>query len=161
VRASLAALQTIVPDVGFENSVFYGHFGDPLDEPHFVARCLEAQRTHLLLDLHNVTRPPLNAGFEPWRYVERLPLERVIEIHVSGGNESDPRWLPSRRVLRLDSHDNAVPEEVWRLAERVVRCVRTCARSRSSAWRARWTMTTCRSLREELARARSIAEEAK
>lgn len=39
---------------------------------------------------------------------------RVLELHLSGGSDSGPDWLPSRRVLRLDSHDGAVPEPVWR-----------------------------------------------
>lgn len=123
VRASLSALQTVVPDVGFENSVFYAQTGGAFDEPAFIARCLSAPRTHLLLDLHNVWMTAVNAGFDPDRWIESLPLERVIEVHVSGGNVSDPAWLPSGRVLRLDSHDTAVPEDVWKLAERwIPRC---------------------------------------
>lgn len=118
--ASLAALQTVVPDVGCENSVFYFHVADPLDEPAFLRDVLAAPRTHLLLDLHNVWTNARNLGFDAWDYVARLPLERVIEIHVSGGADSDPAWLPSRAVLRLDSHDAAVPEDVWALAERVL-----------------------------------------
>jgi len=120
IRASFAALQTVVPDVGCENSVFYFHVGDPLAEPAFLREALAAPRTHLLLDLHNVWTNALNLGFDPWEYVERLPLEKVIEIHVSGGADSDPSWLPSRAVLRLDSHDHAVPDEVWALTERVL-----------------------------------------
>ncbi len=117
VAASLGSLQVIVPDVGLENSVFYFHLGDPLGEPEFLRSILAAPRTHLLLDLHNVYTTAVNAGFEPERYIERLPLERVIEIHVSGGSYSEPTWLPSGRALRLDSHDSAVPEEVWRLLD--------------------------------------------
>jgi uncharacterized protein (UPF0276 family) len=120
VRRSLAAMQTVVPDVGVENSVFYYHLGRPLEEPRFLASILREPRTHLLLDLHNVFTTAKNAGFEPWEYVERLPLERVIEIHVSGGCDSEAGWLPSKRTLRLDSHDQAVPEEVWGLLERVL-----------------------------------------
>src|SRR5262249_52420268 len=111
VRASLHELQALVPDVGVENSVFYFHLGDPLDEPAFLGECLDAPRMHLLLDLHNVYATALNAGFDPWGYVERLPLERVIEIHVSGGSDSGAAWLPSRAKVRLDSHDAAVPED--------------------------------------------------
>jgi uncharacterized protein (UPF0276 family) len=120
LRASLSALQGVVADVGLENSVFYYHVGDPLAEPAFLRGVLSNPRTHLLLDLHNVWTNALNLGFEPWDYVSRLPLEKVIELHVSGGAESDPGWLPSGAVLRLDSHDAAVPEEVWALAERVM-----------------------------------------
>jgi len=123
VRASLERLQSIVDDVGVENSVFYYHLGDPLDEPAFLHRALGGPRMHLLLDLHNVYTTAVNAGFEPERYVDALPLDRVIEIHVSGGADSDPAWLPGGRTLRLDSHDHAVPEEVWALLDRTLpRC---------------------------------------
>lgn len=123
VRRSLARLQGAVPDVGFENSTFYYHLGDPLDEPAWIARALAAPRTHLLLDLHNVHTTAENAGFDPREYLARAPLEKVVEIHVSGGSTSEEGWLPSRRRMRLDSHDGAVPEEVWRLLEAVLpRC---------------------------------------
>lgn len=120
VVASLGAMRTIVPDVGFENSAFYFRLGDALDEPAWIARVLRAADAWLLLDLHNVFTDAANGGFDASEYVERLPLERVIEIHVSGGGESDPRWLPSRRTLRLDGHDGAVPEAVWKLLELVL-----------------------------------------
>jgi uncharacterized protein (UPF0276 family) len=122
VRRALDEMRTVVPDVGVENSVFYFHLGSPLDEPAFLAACLSAPRSHLLLDLHNVLTTAVNAGFEPRRYLEALPLERAIEIHVSGGRDSDPAWLRGE-ARRLDSHDDAVPEEVWRLLEEVLpRC---------------------------------------
>lgn len=123
VRGALATLQSVVEDVGFENSAFYYHLGDPLAEPGWIARALDRPRTHLLLDLHNLHTNAVNAGFEEERYLQGLPLERVIEIHLSGGGTSEPRWLPSGRALRLDSHDAAVPERVWELFEHVLpRC---------------------------------------
>jgi len=120
VRASLVELQTVVPLAGVENSVFYFHLGDPLDEPAFLGRILDGPGLVLLLDLHNVHTSAVNAGFEAWEYVRRLPLEKVIEIHLAGGTQSDPAWLHSGKVLRLDSHDHAVPQEVWGLFERVL-----------------------------------------
>ena len=123
VRRSLAAMQSIVPDVGVENSVSYFLLGDPLKEPDFLKRILRAPRTHLLLDLHNVYTMAQNFGFDPDAYIDRLDLGRVIEIHVSGGSDSDPAWLPSGRAMRLDAHDSAVPEEVFSLFERAApRC---------------------------------------
>jgi hypothetical protein len=123
VAQSLAAIQTIVPHVGVENSVFYFHLGEPLAEPAWLANCLAAPRTHLLLDLHNVYTTALNVGYDPWEYIDRLPLEQVIEIHMSGGSWSDPRWLKSQNIVRLDSHDEAIPDEVWTLLEGVLpRC---------------------------------------
>lgn len=115
LRRRLRALQRVVPLVGVENSVFYFTLGDPLDEPAFLMRALGGPGLHLLLDLHNVYTMAENLGFDAQAYLARLDLSRVIEIHLSGGTSSDAGWLPSGRSLRLDSHDDAVPEEVWRL----------------------------------------------
>lgn len=115
VRERLVALQQVVPDVGFENSAFYFSLGDAAADPAFFADILSAPRTHLLLDLHNVYTNARNDGFDARRYLDRLDLTRVIEVHVSGGVDSPPEWLPGGAVRRLDSHDAAVPEEVWAL----------------------------------------------
>ncbi|MFT3772335.1 MAG: DUF692 family protein [Minicystis sp.] len=123
VRRSLRAMAEVVPDVGVENTVAYFLLGDPLEEPAFLRRVLRAPRTHLLLDVHNLYTMAQNFGFDPGAYVDRLDLDRVIEIHLSGGSESDPAWLPSGRVMRLDAHDSAIPEPVWQIFEAVApRC---------------------------------------
>ncbi len=123
IRMRLAQLQQIVPDVGFENSVLYFLLGDWLDEPAFFSKILQQPHSHLLLDLHNAYTMAVNLNADLDEYVERLDLSRVIEIHLSGGTPSDPAWLPSGKILRLDSHDAAIPEPVWELYERVVpRC---------------------------------------
>jgi uncharacterized protein (UPF0276 family) len=157
LRASLAQMQECVADVGLENSVFYFHLGDPLDEPAFLGRVLSTPRTHLLLDLHNVHTTAVNAGFEPWEYVQRLPLERVIEIHVSGGVDSDPAWLESRETRRLDSHDDAVPEAVWRLLERTVPLCPNVRGVTLERMEGSVGQEDVRLLRDELRRARRIA----
>ena len=123
VRRRLTQMQRVVGDVGVENNVAYFVVGDALDEPRFLMDCVRARGCHLLLDLHNVYTMAQNHGFDPADYLRRLDLAKVIEIHISGGSESDPRWLPSGRVLRLDGHDGAVPELVWRMLEAVApRC---------------------------------------
>ena len=125
VRRRLAAMQRVVPTVGVENNVAYFLLGDPLEEPGFLRACVRAPKTHLLLDLHNLYTMARNFDFDPEDYLARLDLSRVIELHLSGGGESNPAWLPSGRTLRLDSHDGAVPEPVWSLFERVLpRCRR-------------------------------------
>ncbi len=125
VRRRLRTMQRVVPAVGVENNVAYFVLGDALEEPGFLGDCLRERGTHLLLDLHNLYTMSVNFGFDPDVYLARLDLRRVIEIHLSGGNWSEGAWLPSRRVMRLDSHDSDVPDEVWRLFEKVwPRCPR-------------------------------------
>ena len=124
VRARLCEMQRVVPRVGLENSAIYFVLGDPLAEPGFINAILGDEH-HLLLDLHNLHTMAQNCGFDPQAYLDRLDLSRVIEIHLSGGSDSDPQWLPSRRTLRVDSHDDHVPEPVWDLFTQVLpRCPR-------------------------------------
>lgn len=121
-RACLAEMRSVVPRVGLENTAIYFMLGDPLAEPDFITAIL-GDTDHLLLDLHNLFTMAENLGFDPAAYLARLDLRRVIEIHLAGGADSDPAWLPSRRTLRLDSHDAAVPEPVWQLFAQVLpRC---------------------------------------
>ncbi len=123
VSRRLLELQAVVPDVGFENSVFYFLLGPWLEEPAFFARILEPPRTHLLLDLHNVHTMAVNLHGDADEYLDRIDASRVIEIHLAGGSASGQGWLPEGRTMWLDAHDHAVPEPVWRLYERVVpRC---------------------------------------
>jgi hypothetical protein len=125
VRKRLTEMSRVIGsgDVGVENNVAYFVLGDALDEASLYAACAHGARRHLLLDLHNLYTMSVNHGVDPEAWLARVPLDRVIEIHVSGGADADPAWVPSGRTLRLDSHDAAVPEEVWRLLERVLpRC---------------------------------------
>ncbi len=160
VRRNLAAMQKIILNVGVENTVVYFTLGDPLQEPIFLNQILRADNTHLLLDLHNVYTMALNFGFEPEAYLDRLDLARVIEIHLSGGSMSDGSWLASGRVFRLDSHDGAVPEDVWKIYERVLgRCPNlkgvTLERMEGTVGAGDIAV-----LRDELRRAKSIARKA-
>lgn len=123
VRARLVDLQAIVPAVAVENTAHYFYYGDAIEEAALIAGVLELPGAHLLLDLHNLWMNSETFGFDPREFLARLDLDRVIEIHVAGGGLSDPGWLPSRRQVRLDSHESAVPEPVWALLGEVApRC---------------------------------------
>lgn len=117
IHDNLRALQAIVPDVGVENSVIYHQLGAMTDEPEFLRRILRSPGMHMVLDLHNVFTMAQNVRFDAWAYIDALDLERVIEIHLSGGADSNPAWLESASTLRLDSHCSAVPDDVWALFE--------------------------------------------
>ncbi|MBL8797949.1 MAG: DUF692 family protein [Planctomycetia bacterium] len=113
VARRLQRLQPIIPLVGFENQVSYFAFTDIRTEAGFWNRICQAGDLWLLLDLHNCYTQCVNFGVPLDEYLAGLDLSRVIEVHLSGGSESEPGWLPSGRVMRLDSHDGPVPEPVW------------------------------------------------
>lgn len=159
-RARLDAMRRVAPLVGLETSAHYFTLGDPLDEPAWLGEVLREQpEAGLLLDLHNVWTMAQNLGFDARDYLARLDTSRVIELHVSGGSDSDPSWLPEGRTLRLDGHDDAVPEPVFALlAEVAPRCPElrgiTLERMEGTV---RSEQDVAR-LREELVRLRAIAE---
>jgi uncharacterized protein (UPF0276 family) len=113
VARRLSRLKPIIPLVGFENQVSYFAFGDVRSEPPFWNRICAAGDLWLLLDLHNCYTQSVNHGVPLDEYLDGIDLTRVIEIHLSGGSDSEPGWLASGRVMRLDSHDGPVPEPVW------------------------------------------------
>jgi uncharacterized protein (UPF0276 family) len=123
VAARLNCLRPIIPAVGFENQVSYFALGDVRQEPAFWNRIAAAGDLWLLLDLHNCWTQCVNFGVPLEEYLAGIDLTRVLEVHLSGGSDSEPGWLPSGRVLRIDSHDGPVPEPVWRaFAEVRPRC---------------------------------------
>jgi uncharacterized protein (UPF0276 family) len=123
VAERIRLLQSVVPTALFENWATTFVLDDPGREPEFFNSIAREADCGFLLDLHNAWTQSVNFGLDAWEYVSRLDLDRVVQIHVSGGSMSDPELLPSRRSMRLDSHDAPVPEEVWSLLERVLpRC---------------------------------------
>lgn len=114
VAATLRDLRAASDVVAFENNADLFCLGEPLAQPEFFARIAAAADAHLLLDLHNAYAfcRDNDADLDAW--LAHIPWSRVLEIHLSGGSDSDPGLLPSGRSLRLDSHDGPVPEPVWR-----------------------------------------------
>lgn len=62
----------------------------PLEEadvattPRFITRVLASTECEFLLDTAHVRVSAVALGWDVYRYLEALPLERVVEIHVSG-----------------------------------------------------------------------------
>lgn len=120
VAEKLRGLKSIAPAVAFENSAFLAPLGDPAHEPDFLRRICELADCDLVLDLHNAYANCRNAQVSLEDWLARVPWERVVQLHLSGGSESEPEWLPSGATRWLDTHDAAVPEPVWAACERAL-----------------------------------------
>jgi uncharacterized protein (UPF0276 family) len=97
-----------------ENAAYYIECpGAQMREAEFMARLVERSGTYLHLDLHNVYTNSLNlAGFDADDYLDTIPLDRVIAIHLAGGS-----WFGG---LYHDWHDSKVPEPVWDMLHKVM-----------------------------------------
>jgi len=85
-----------------------------LQEADFLRRLTEETNCSLLLDVTNIFNNSHNHGYDAIGFIDRLPLERVSQIHLAGGHQTDDG-------LWEDSHSAPVMEPVWPLFEEVIR----------------------------------------
>ncbi len=86
--------------------------GAEMDEATFISEVLGSGGCGLLLDVTNLFANAPTLGGDPAEFLSRLPLDRVVQLHFSGGHESKGRFVHSR--------GQAVPEGVWQLLETVM-----------------------------------------
>ncbi|MDH4282168.1 MAG: DUF692 domain-containing protein [Myxococcales bacterium] len=101
--------------LAFENVSYYAtQEPNGLAEADFVVEVLERADAKLLLDVNNIYVNAENFGFDPKAYVDRIPAERVVQIHVAGHLLRDDG-------LRIDTHGEPVPEDVYDLLDYALR----------------------------------------
>ncbi len=83
-----------------------------MEEWEFVAAVAEEANCAILLDINNVFVNAFNHGFDPRRYVDAIPVDRVVQFHLAGHSDHG-HYL-------LDTHDHPVRPEVWALYEHAV-----------------------------------------
>jgi len=91
--------------------VTYSHSTMP--EWEFLTAVAEAADSLILLDINNIYVSGHNHGFDPRRYLDRVPPNRVQQFHLAGHDYQG--------ALIIDTHDAPVPEPVWDLYEYAVR----------------------------------------
>jgi uncharacterized protein (UPF0276 family) len=101
--------------VGLENTAVALCTADAENQGAFLDELLAPLDGFLLFDLHNVWTQCRNLGLSAEALLPRYPLERVREIHVSGGSWYQPSTDPGKGPFRLDSHDGPVPDEAFAL----------------------------------------------
>jgi hypothetical protein len=91
-----------------ENPSSYVTFADStMSEWEFIRRMAEEADCGLLLDVNNVYVSSVNHDFDPVEYIEAVPHERVVQIHLAGHTDMGTHCI--------DTHDGRVIEKVWRL----------------------------------------------
>jgi uncharacterized protein (UPF0276 family) len=75
----------------------------------FIQGVVQESDCYVLLDINNLYVNAFNNGFDPLDYLNRLPQDRVREIHLAGYQEQED--------YLLDTHGYPVHPPVWRLYE--------------------------------------------
>ena len=97
-----------------ENVAYYFRLPDSeLAEHEVITEIVRGADCGLLLDLNNLLANARNHGYDPYGFLDRIPLDRVMQVHLAGG-----AW---RQGVYIDTHGNPVEDDVWRFLEYVCR----------------------------------------
>lgn len=100
--------------IAVENVSYYAAPGREMDEIDFINAVLEEADCDLLLDVNNIYVNSVNHRYDPVKFLESLPGERVVYVHVAGHyNEAED--------LIVDTHGAGVIPDVWVLLETAYR----------------------------------------
>jgi len=84
-----------------------------MSESEFIKTILEETDCGLLLDVTNLYINSRNFGFDWRKFLDELPLERVVQIHFVGSHQSGKRLI--------DAHANKTESEIWQVFAEVCR----------------------------------------
>lgn len=108
--------------VGLENLAFACTAEEVRRQGAFLDALLEPINGFIILDLHNLWCQLHNFNIPYEQLIALYPLDKVREIHISGGSWEDSMLEAGRRIRR-DTHDEAVPPEVFSLLRQTIgRC---------------------------------------
>jgi len=82
-------------------------------EEDFIAAMAEEANCALLLDVNNVYVTCRNHDLDAQRYLDAIPYERVVQIHLAGHTDKGDHCI--------DTHDDHVCEAVWSLYAQVMK----------------------------------------
>jgi hypothetical protein len=97
-----------------ENASSYMEYREStMAEHEFLGELAERADCGILLDVNNVFVSAYNHGFDANRYIDAIPADRVVQMHVAGHTD--------KGSYLLDTHSDRVRAEVWQLYRRAVR----------------------------------------
>ena len=111
VAARVRAVQDFLgAPLVLENPSTYFRFPhDTFSEGEFLGALAEETGCGLLLDVNNVYVSSVNHRFDPLRYLDAIPADRVVQFHLAGHS--------NHGNVIIDTHDGVVVDPVWKLYE--------------------------------------------
>ena len=95
-----------------ENITYLMRFpSSEMSEAEFIRKVLEETDCGLLLDVTNLYINSVNFGYD-WRvFLDRLPLERIVQLHFVGSRRGGKRLI--------DAHADRTETEIWEVFREV------------------------------------------
>jgi hypothetical protein len=108
-------------------STYLAYARSRMTEWEFLTALCDASGCGLLLDVNNVYVSSFNHGFDPRQYIDGIPADRVVQVHLAGHT--------NKGTHILDTHDGRAIAQVWKLYARL--CARTGPVSTLFEWDAK------------------------
>lgn len=86
------------------------------DEIDFLTELVERTGCGLLLDVNNVFLSAHNLRFDAAQYIDRVPGDAIMEIHLAGHSPD----ADAGSGLLIDTHDSPIAPDVWALYRRLI-----------------------------------------
>jgi hypothetical protein len=117
VRSTAAKIRQVQDRLGrpilIENVSSYVRFRvSDMEEWEFLSAVAEEADCHILLDVNNVYVNSRNHAFDPIRFLDGVPRDRVRQFHLAGHEDHGD--------FVIDTHDHPVRDEVWELYRQAV-----------------------------------------
>lgn len=103
--------------IGLENLALAFSPADVLKQGQFLKDILEPVSGFILLDLHNIYCQSVNFSIPALDIISTFPLDLVKQVHLSGGSWQSRSLASDKQMIRRDTHDGPVPEQVIALLE--------------------------------------------
>src|SRR5688572_12883049 len=125
VKKVRAAQEFLERPLVLENASTYVTFSQStMPEAEFIARLAEEADCALLLDVNNVYVSCRNHGWDPQAYLDAVPYDRVVQIHLAGHTDKGTHCV--------DTHSKPVIDPVWKFYAEVEK--RTGGRATLLEW---------------------------
>jgi uncharacterized protein (UPF0276 family) len=108
--------------IAVENPTHYLRMeGHEWSETDFLAELTQRTACGLLVDINNVFVSAHNLQFDAAAYLDALPAQAIMEIHLAGYSMN----ADASSALLIDSHDAPIASAVWKLYERLIERIGT------------------------------------
>jgi uncharacterized protein (UPF0276 family) len=128
--------------------IYFNMPGSVMSQVEFLCcLCDRLDTGGLLLDLSHLAITCSNLGLDPMSTLNALPLERVVEVHLSGARED--------QGIVWDDHASAAPDVLFELLTRLLAVGRPRAVTLEYNWDANFPQAR---LEKDLERVRGVVE---
>ena len=100
--------------LAIENVSYYTSAEAEMSEQQFINSIVEESGCNMLLDVNNVFVNAFNHNYDPYRFIDDMPLEKVSYIHMAGHKRIAPDLI-------IDTHGEAIIEPVYKLFDHTIK----------------------------------------